>query len=241
MHYVSYRPLSVAIALLWASCANAQSITQLNTVNVSASPLGETSNFDSPTQVDVVSGDDKLAKDSGSLGALIADIPGVNNLSTGSQAGKPIIRGMSGERVKILSNGLATDTQAYGTRHNPTIEPFLAESVEVVRGAQGVLYGSEAMGGVVNVISSPIPYGDKQPKNEAVSGFASNNGEVLLGVKGGVAAGNFGVTGGISQRTADNITTPKHREATGAKPSSPASKLPLFTGDLPYTLSLIHI
>lgn len=235
MHYVSYRPLSVAIALLWASCANAQSITQLNTVNVSASPLGETSNFDSPTQVDVVSGDDKLAKDSGSLGALIADIPGVNNLSTGSQAGKPIIRGMSGERVKILSNGLATDTQAYGTRHNPTIEPFLAESVEVVRGAQGVLYGSEAMGGVVNVISSPIPYGDKQPKNEAVSGFASNNGEVLLGVKGGVAAGNFGVTGGISQRTADNITTPKHREATGAKPSSPASKLPLFTGDLPYT------
>lgn len=231
----TYRLLTLTIACLWATGANAQPTTQLNTINVSSSPLGETSNFDSPTQVDVLSGDDKLAKNSGSLGALLADIPGVNNLSTGSQAGKPVIRGMWGERVKILSNGLATDSQAYGTRHNPTIEPFLADKVEVVRGAQGVLYGSEAMGGVVNVISTPIPYGDKQPKNEAVSGFASNNGEVLLGVKGGIAAGNFGVTGGISQRIADNITTPKQLEATGATPSSPASRLPLFSGDLPYT------
>lgn len=228
-------PLMLAIATLFIAPSAMSAQTILNPIVVSTSPLGESNTFDTPSQVDVLSGDDKLAKDSGSLGALLADIPGVNNLGTGSQAGKPVIRGLFGERVKILSNGLATDSQAYGTRHNPTIEPFLADSVEVVRGAQGVLYGSEAMGGVVNVISTPIPYGDKQPKNEAISGFASNNGEVLLGVKGGVAAGNFGLTGGISQRTADNITTPKYREAVGAKPNSPASNLPLFSGDLPYT------
>ncbi len=234
MSILKTRPLSVAIALLLAHSA-VSAETALNAIVVSASPLGDMSVFDSPTQVDQITGEQKLAKDSGSLGALLVDIPGVNNLGTGSQAGKPVIRGMSGERVKILSNGLATDSQAYGTRHNPTIEPFLADKVEVVRGAQGVLYGSEAMGGVVNVISAPIPYGDKQPKNEAVSGFASNNGEVLLGMKGGVAAGNFGLVGGISQRTADNMTTPKYREATGAKPSSAVSNLPLFSGDLPYT------
>ncbi|MBP7900385.1 MAG: Plug domain-containing protein, partial [Gammaproteobacteria bacterium] len=140
----SYRPLAIAVALLWAHPSTAVSQTkttetQLNAITVSSSPLGEMSSFDSPTQIDSIQGDDKLAKDSGSLGALLSDIPGVNNLGTGSQAGKPVIRGLSGERVKILSNGLATDTQAYGTRHNPTIEPFLADKVEVIRGAQGVL------------------------------------------------------------------------------------------------------
>ncbi len=228
------RPLSLAMGCLLSGYSWADN-THLNAIVVSASPLGEMSSFDSPTQIDSIQGDDKLAKDSGSLGALLSDIPGVNNLGTGSQAGKPVIRGLSGERVKILSNGLATDTQAYGTRHNPTIEPFLADKVEVIRGAQGVLYGSEAMGGVVNVISPAIPYGEQSPKTEAVSGFASNNGEVLLGVKGGVAAGNFGIVGGISQRTAENITTPKHATNTGAKPSGAASNLPLLSGDLPYT------
>lgn len=236
----SYRPLAIAVALLWAHPSTAVSQTkttetQLNAITVSSSPLGEMSSFDSPTQIDSIQGDDKLAKDSGSLGALLSDIPGVNNLGTGSQAGKPVIRGLSGERVKILSNGLATDTQAYGTRHNPTIEPFLADKVEVIRGAQGVLYGSEAMGGVANVISPAIPYGKLSPKTEAVSGFASNNGEVLLGVKGGIAAGNVGIVGGISQRTAENITTPKVATNTGAQPNSATSKLPLFSGDLPYT------
>lgn len=240
MLFSPYRPLALAIALLWSHSSIADTNTKpseakLNTITVSASPLGEMSSFDSPTQIDSIQGDDKLAKDSGSLGALLSDIPGVNNLGTGSQAGKPVIRGLSGERVKILSNGLATDTQAYGTRHNPTIEPFLADKVEVIRGAQGVLYGSEAMGGVVNVISPAIPYGEQSPKTEAVSGFASNNGEVLLGVKGGVAADNFGIVGGISQRTAENITTPKHTTNTGAKPSGAASNLPLLSGDLPYT------
>jgi iron complex outermembrane receptor protein/hemoglobin/transferrin/lactoferrin receptor protein len=117
MSILQNRPLSVAIALLLAHSA-VSAETLLNPVVVSASPLGDMSAFDSPTQVDQIAGEQKLGKDSGSLGALLADIPGVNNLGTGSQAGKPVIRGMSGERVKILSNGLATDSQAYGTRHN---------------------------------------------------------------------------------------------------------------------------
>ncbi len=207
----------------------------LEAVVVSASPLGSVQSFNTPAQIDQITGEEKLTRDTGSLGELLAHIPGVNNLGTGSQAGKPVIRGMSGERVKILSNGLTTDTQAYGTRHNPTAEPFLAQSIEVIRGAQGVLYGSDAMGGVVNIISSSIPYGKKQPNSEITSGFGSNNQEILFGAKGGIAAGNWGFTGGISQRTGENITTPKETTTLGAKPSSPASRLPLFSGDIPYT------
>ncbi len=207
----------------------------LEAVVVSASPLGSVQSFNTPAQIDQITGEEKLTRDTGSLGELLAHIPGVNNLGTGSQAGKPVIRGMSGERVKILSNGLTTDTQAYGTRHNPTVEPFLAQSIEVIRGAQGVLYGSDAMGGVVNIISSSIPYGKKQPNSEITSGFGSNNQEILFGAKGGIAAGNWGFTGGISQRTGENITTPKETTTLGAKPSSPASRLPLFSGDIPYT------
>jgi len=71
------------------------------------------------------------------MGKILSSIPGVNNLSTGSQAGKPVIRGFSGERIKVLSNGNPTDSQTYGIRHIDNIDPLLAERIEVIRGAQG--------------------------------------------------------------------------------------------------------
>jgi len=136
-------------SFLWA--AEAQKSVDLDAITISASPVLEHEAFDVPCQIDAVT--DIKSASTASMGKILSNIPGVNNLSTGSQAGKPVIRGFSGERIKMLSNGNPTDSQTYGIRHIDNIDPLLAERIEVIRGAQGVLYGSDALGGVVNVIA----------------------------------------------------------------------------------------
>lgn len=232
MHYTK---LTLA---LWATSGllsvYAAEPTQLSPITVSGSPIHEHTAFEVPSQIDSVSGDKKMALDSGSLGEMLDHIPGVNNLSTGTQAGKPIIRGLSGDRVKVLSNGQSTDDQANGTRHLPNTEPYLAERIEVVRGPQSVLYGSEALDGVVNVIQAPIPYG--QPVGgQVATEYNSNNQERMLGVKMGAGSERFGIQAGLVNRQGDNFTVPNVSSALGAKPSDPVSSKPLFVGEVPFT------
>lgn len=234
--------LSKLAAAIWAAggvlCAHAQTsddtATTLDAVTVSASPIHEHEAFEVPSQVDVLSGDDKLQRDSGSLGEMLEAMPGVNNMSAGTQSGKPVIRGLTGNRVKVLSNGQNTDYQAYGTRHLPNIDPYLAERVEVIRGPQSVLYGAEAMGGVVNVQQARIPYGE-DTHGELASQYNSNNQETQFGVKLGAGSEKFGFTAGYSLRKGDNFTVPDVSSSEGATPSSPISDKPLFVGEVPYT------
>ncbi|WP_319381093.1 TonB-dependent receptor [Thiomicrorhabdus sp.] len=208
--------------------------TVLEDITVSASPIHQHDAFDVPSQINAISGEEKQALDSGSLGGMLADLPGVNNLSAGSQAGKPVIRGMTGERVKILSNGAGTDYQAYGTRHLPNVDSYLAGRIEVVRGPQSVLYGSEALGGVVNVLSDPMPF-DLTPFGEVDLSHASNNNENHLGVKVGAGSSEFAITAGISLRDGDDFDVPNEEQASSPTPNSPADNRPLFVGKVPFT------
>jgi len=220
-------------AALTANAADS-STTTLPEVTISASPVHEHDAFVVPSQIDVVQGTEKAAKQSGSLGATLADIPGVNNQSAGTQAGKPVIRGLTGNRIKVLSNGQSTDYQAYGTRHIPNIDPFLAERIEVIRGPQSVLYGSQAMGGVVNVIQAELPYG-KDTHGEVAAEFNSNNRENQLGAKVGAGSEKFAITAGVSSRKADNFRVPTGDSAEGATPAGAKSSEPLFVGEVPFT------
>jgi len=220
--------------------ANADNTAATNTspqnmlapVTVSASPIHEHEAFDVPSQIDSLSGQQKMQKDSGSLGEMLDGIPGVNNMSAGTQSGKPVIRGMTGNRVKVLSNGQTTDYQAYGTRHLPNVDPYLAERIEVIRGPQSVLYGSEAMGGVVNVIQSDIPYG-RETHGELAGEYNTNNRETQVGAKVGAGSEKFGVTAGISVREADNFRVPDVDSKQAASP--PITDLPVFVGEVPFT------
>ncbi|MDG6774377.1 TonB-dependent receptor [Thiomicrorhabdus sp. ZW0627] len=236
--------LKKILVALWAATSvhAAQAETQVESdsqtllapVTVSASPIHEHESFEVPSQVDSLAGQEKMARDSGSLGEMLESVPGVNNMSAGAQSGKPVIRGMTGNRVKVLSNGQSTDYQAYGTRHNPNVEPYLAERVEVIRGPQSVLYGSEAMGGVVNVLQSEIPY-DEPISGQLAGEYNSNNRETMVGAKMGAGSEKFGVTAGFAVREADNFRVPDVSSSQGATPSSPVSDKPLFVGEMPNT------
>ena len=93
-----------------------------------------------------------------SIGETLASQPGVTASSFGPTASRPILRGLSGERVRILTDGIGTlDLSSSDPDHQVTINPLTAERIEVLRGPSALLFGSSAIGGVVNVIDTRIP------------------------------------------------------------------------------------
>ncbi|MFT3756893.1 MAG: TonB-dependent receptor [Pseudoxanthomonas sp.] len=92
-----------------------------------------------------------------SLGETLSSLTGVQSSNFGPGVGRPIVRGMDGPRVAVLSNGLSSqDVSTVSQDHSPAVEPFLADQIEVLKGPSTLLYGSGAIGGVVNVVDGRI-------------------------------------------------------------------------------------
>lgn len=210
--------------------ANLTQANELSTIVVSASPVHQHTAFEVPSQVEHLQGEDKSHLESGSLGEMLEEMVGVNNQKTGSQSGKPVIRGLTSNRVKVMSNGMATDYQAYGTRHNPNVDAFLAEKIEVIRGPNSVLYGSEAMGGVVNVLAPQFLTQDGLA-GEVRTEYNTNNAETQLGAKLKARSANWMFNLGGSLREADNFRTGNATEWQTGEDNDRA----LFTGEVPFT------
>src|SRR5690606_22886037 len=118
-----------------------------------ASPLGELA-----APVDVVTRDEIVTSSARTLGDLLGDLPGISQSSFAAGASRPIIRGLDNTRVRMQENGIgAADVWAVSEDHGVPLDPLAAERVEVVRGPATLRYGSEAIGGVVNVINNRIP------------------------------------------------------------------------------------
>lgn len=94
----------------------------------------------------------------GQIGDLLAKLPGVSSTSFAPGSSRPVLRGQQGERVRVLVDGLGTmDVSNTSVDHGVTIEPVTLERIEVLRGPAVLLYGSQAIGGAVNVIDKRIP------------------------------------------------------------------------------------
>jgi len=116
------------------------------------------SRLDALSGVAVLQGADLAVSLRSSIGETLAKTPGVSATSFGPNASRPILRGLQGERVRVLSNGIGSiDVSNTSVDHAAAVNPLLAERIEVLRGPQSLLYGSAAMGGVVNVIDRRIP------------------------------------------------------------------------------------
>ena len=92
------------------------------------------------------------------IGATLTQEPGINSQSFGPGVGQPVIRGLAGPRVRIMENGIGNnDVSNISPDHANSIEPSQAERIEILRGPSTLLYGSGAIGGVVNVIDNRVP------------------------------------------------------------------------------------
>lgn len=210
-----------------------QQILQTETVTVTGTPY-ESDPLTTPADVDVLTGDTKFTQQQTSLGESLDELAGISSISTGSQIGKPVIRGLSGNRVRVLDDGVAMDYQQYGVRHGPNVDPFTSERIEVVRGAASVQYGSDALGGAVNVLSNSLPDAiDSDPflQGQTLGEFASNNNELVGGLHLNGANGPWGITGTIIRRSAGNMTAPD----VPTFQESDDTSAPKFAGELDHT------
>lgn len=113
---------------------------------------------ESAIPVTILSDEELRMKTGHSIGDTLKNELGISSQSFGPGVGTPVIRGQAGPRVRVLSNGIgSSDVSAISPDHATSVEPLLAERIEVLRGPATLLYGSGAMGGVVNVIDNRIP------------------------------------------------------------------------------------
>ncbi|XWW46415.1 TonB-dependent receptor [Fibrella sp. USSR17] len=131
------------------------------------------------------------------LGDALRNLAGVTTLQTGSSVVKPVIHGMHSSRVLILNNGIRQEGQQWGSEHGPEIDPFVASRLSVIKGAAGVRYGSDAIGGVILVEPALLPTSGGVHGQLNVAGFS--NGQ--QGVFSAQAEGSFGrsLTNGVSR------------------------------------------
>lgn len=146
----------------------------------------------------------------GSVAATITHEPGISQRYNGPAAAQPVLRGLSGDRVLMLEDGHRTgDIATTGADHAVTIDPLSAKRIEVVRGPAGLLYGSNALGGVINVIREEVP----RTLPDRVTGTVSAQAEsVNNGVTGGASVlaplGSFAVRAEASGRLGGETQTP---------------------------------
>ena len=127
------------------------------------------------TSIATVSKADLLTKPSTNLIDAISRVPGVSQITTGNAISKPVIRGLSGNRVITLNNGVKQQGQQWGDEHGIEIDQYSADRIEILRGPASLLYGSDALGGVINILEAiPAPVGTME--GEFLTNYATNSG-----------------------------------------------------------------
>jgi iron complex outermembrane recepter protein len=178
-------------------------------VPITGNPLGAGSD-DLVVPVYVLSGRELSITRESTIGETLTGTPGVSSSYFGPNASRPIIRGMDGDRVRIMQNGVgALDASALSPDHAVAVDPLIAEQIEVIRGPATVLYGAGAIGGVVNVIDHRIP---KEPLNgvmgrgETRFGGADNerSGAAVIDV----GNGTFAIHADVYKRQTDDLSIP---------------------------------
>ncbi|MEH3037188.1 MAG: TonB-dependent receptor [Sphingomonas adhaesiva] len=134
------------------------------------------------SEADVLQGTSVLAGENltrelrSTIGETLARLPGVSSTSFGPNASRPILRGFQGDRIRVLTDGIGSiDVSNTSVDHAVIIDPLLSERVEVLRGPAALLYGSSAVGGVVNVVDRRIPRSlpEKGYRVDAIANYGS--------------------------------------------------------------------
>ncbi|MCY3611959.1 MAG: TonB-dependent receptor [Gemmatimonadetes bacterium] len=161
--------------------------------------------------VSVLAGDALQRRSEATVAATLASMPGMAAISMGPAVSQPVVRGLSGDRVLMLEDGTPVgDASNSGTDHATALDPSSARRIEIVRGPGALLYGGNALGGVVNVIRDEIP--SSVPHH--VTGSTTLQSQSVTGALGGSATAVFPVAERVplrlevAARTAGDLKTP---------------------------------
>jgi iron complex outermembrane receptor protein len=191
----------------------------------------------------IVTGDELTRDLRPTIGDSLAHQPGVSATSYGPNASRPILRGFQGERIRVMTDGIGSlDVSNTSVDHAVAINPLTADRIEVLRGPSALLFGSSAIGGVVNVIDARIPrrVPDDPVHVEGLATYGSaadeRSGNVLIDVPLGSefvvhVDGNYSKTGDL--RTGGFLLSPALRAQAAASPDPDIRALADLRGRMP--------
>jgi iron complex outermembrane receptor protein len=164
-----------------------------------------------------LTGDLLLALKGKTLAEMLTALPGMQVLGSGPGISKPVIQGLTGNRIMIFNNGLPVEGQQWGNDHTPELNPDVADNISVIRGMASVRYGSQAVGGVITIDSENTGY-DPHWHGFVRTGFNTNGrGLGLHGYgKRSTDIGNISLHGGYNL-SGDHHTPEYYLTNTGNK------------------------
>lgn len=181
-----------ALATNQAVYANDTDPIEIGKLVVTSDPFGDRAEDELISAVTVLTGEELDRRQSSTLGETLNGLPGISNSDFGPGVGRPVVRGLSGSRVQILNNGLGVaDVSGEGADHNVAIDTSNARQIEVLRGPATLLYGGNASGGVINVISEHF--------NPNFSDQTNINGQFTYSGNGNQRLGDIGIAIPLSE------------------------------------------
>ena len=180
---------AVSLGALAASAATAEELKSLDQIIVTASPIERTVG-ETIINTSVLEGEALSRRIENSIGETLRREPGVTSTFFGPGSSRPVIRGLGGDRIRVLDSGIGSiDASATSPDHAVSVDPALAQRIEIVRGPAMLLYGSSAAGGVINVLSGRIPRA--APENGVEGALRIGGGTVDDSVE---SAGGFNIS-----------------------------------------------
>ncbi|CAN5290895.1 TonB-dependent receptor [soil metagenome] len=179
-------------------------------VIVTSSPLGRNIQYQPAQALNAEMLQQKAAP---SLGEMLDGTPGVSARSFGSAPARPVIRGFDGDRVLVMQNGERMgDLSSTAVDHAVALDPLAMERVEVVRGPASLLYGSSAIGGVVNMFSNDMPRQWDTGTSATLASHVATVNKMGAGlVRTQYGSDNFAATGRMIYRNGGDLMTPEGR------------------------------
>lgn len=209
--------IAVAVAAALAYSVHAQTTVvkspvaagapvQLSPVIVTGNPLGSEL-FSLASPASVLEGIDLFLQRRSTLGETLSGLPGVSSTYFGPNASRPVIRGLEGDRIRILNNGVGVlDASSLSNDHAVPIDPLIVERVEVVRGPAALFYGGNAVGGVVNIIDNRIPqYPVQGVRGRAEARFGGAESEKAFGAMLEIGNGRVALHADVYTRDTDDL------------------------------------
>ncbi len=177
LHYIGYAAYTEVLTIDGPTSHDfelSETLIEKNEVVVTGVNLA-TSAKSNPVPVSIIRKDDLDQHISTNIIDAISKVPGVSQLSTGPAISKPFIRGLGYNRVVVVSDGVRQEGQQWGDEHGIEIDDYNVSRIEVLKGPASLMYGSDALAGVVNIITpSPLPVG--RIKGNVEANYMSNNG-----------------------------------------------------------------
>ncbi|MDB5761177.1 MAG: putative outer membrane protein [Herminiimonas sp.] len=216
-----------ALAVMSAAAFAQTENKALPEVVVTATPFNANEGAQILAPAKVLSGDELRNKLGSSIGDTLSHELGVSASGFGAGASRPIIRGLEGPRVKILQNGMSvSDVSGLSNDHAVATEASTARQIEILRGPAALLYGSGAIGGLVNIVNDRIPTVlEAKPTGEAEVRYGTVDKAKSLSLSADGSAGPIGLHVDSNSRHADDYGIPGFKVLND--PTSASGTLPL--------------